>query len=106
MPADLPIACSLNARELPERLRQMADLGRDALLDTRIENGCAQLRFAAGAGVRARVDVIVAAESECCAFLAMRVSDEPDAIVLTIQAPNDAAPMLVQLVDAFGATDS
>jgi hypothetical protein len=56
--------------------------------------------------VRARVDVIVAAESECCAFLAMRVSDEPDAIVLTIQAPNDAAPVLAQLVDAFGATDS
>jgi hypothetical protein len=43
MPTDLPIACSLTAGELPERLRQMADLGRDALLDTRIENERAQL---------------------------------------------------------------
>lgn len=31
----------------------------------------AELRFAAGAGVRERVDAIVAAESDCCAFLTM-----------------------------------
>lgn len=101
MPSELPIACSLNASELPARLAAMADLGRDALIDARTAPTRAELRFAAGAGVRARVEAIVAAESECCAFLAMHVSDEPDTVVLTIDAPEDAALVLSELVDAF-----
>ena len=32
-----PIACSLNATELPTRLAEMASLGRDALLAARTE---------------------------------------------------------------------
>jgi hypothetical protein len=79
----------------------MADLGRAALIDARTEPTRAQLRFAAGAGVRARVEAIVAAESQCCAFLTMRVSDEPDTVVLTIDAPEDAQLVLAELVDAF-----
>lgn len=101
MPSEPPIACSLNARELPARLAEMADLGRAALTDARTEPTRAQLRFAAGAGVRARVEAIVAAESECCAFLAMHVSDEPDTVVLTIEAPQNAELVLTELVDAF-----
>jgi hypothetical protein len=101
MPSELPIACSLNASEFPERLAEMADLGRAALIDARTEPTRAQLRFAAGAGVRARVEAIVAAESQCCAFLTMRVSDEPDTVVLTIDAPEDAQLVLAELVDAF-----
>jgi len=101
MLTDLPIACSLTASELPKRLQQMADLGKDALLETQTGDDRAQLRFAAGTGVRERVGAIVVAESECCAFLAMRVSDEPDTIVLTIDAPAGAAPVLAQLVGAF-----
>jgi hypothetical protein len=101
MPAELPIACSLNASELPARLDEMAALGRAVLIDARTEPTRAQLRFAAGIGVRARVEAIVAAESECCAFLDMRVSDEPDSVVLTIDAPEDAELVLAELVDAF-----
>jgi hypothetical protein len=101
MPSELPIACSLNASEFPERLAEMADLGRAALIDARTEPTRAQLRFAAGAGVRARVEAIVAAESQCCAFLTMRVSDEPDTVVLAIDAPEDAELVLAELVDAF-----
>ena len=101
MPNDLPIACSLSATELPERLRTIADLGRDALLVARHEGTWAQLRFAAGADVRARVQALVRAESECCAFLSMRLTDEPGAVVLTIEAPSGAEPVLAEFVDAF-----
>jgi hypothetical protein len=79
----------------------MADLGRAALIDARTEPTRAQLRFVAGSGVRARVEAIVAAESQCCAFLTMRVSDEPETVVLTIDAPEDAELVLAELVDAF-----
>jgi hypothetical protein len=103
MPTDLPIACSLTATDLTGRLAQMAELGRDALLDADVTERHATLRFAAGAGVRERVTAIVAAESECCGFLTMDVHEEPDAVVLTIDAPEGAEPMLHELADAFRA---
>jgi|SRR5215217_4361782 len=101
MPTELPIACSLSPVELPARLSQIADLGRTALLSSRTDGARAELRFARRPGVRERVDAIVAAESRCCASLAMRVGDERDAIVLTIEAPATARPVLHELVDAF-----
>jgi hypothetical protein len=101
MPAEPPIACSLSATELPARLAEMAALGAAALTDTRQDAAHAELRFAAGAGVRERVEAVVAAESHCCAFLAMHVTGEPDAVVLTIDAPEGAEVVLAELVDAF-----
>jgi hypothetical protein len=101
MPAELPIACALSANDLPERLAEIADLGHAALVGTRHDGAHAELRFAAAAGVRERVAAIVAAESHCCAFLAMRVTDEPDTVVLTIDAPQGAEPVLQELLDAF-----
>jgi hypothetical protein len=101
MPDELPIACSLSATDLPTRLQEMTDLGRDALLDSDLDGARARLRFAAGVGIRERVEAIVAAESSCCAFLTMLVTDEPDAVVLTVDAPEDAEPVLAELVDAF-----
>jgi hypothetical protein len=103
MPSELPIACSLSATELPVRQAQMAALGRDALVHTRVEGTHGELRFAAGAGVRDRVQEFAVAEGECCAFLTMRVSDGPDAVVLSIDAPEGAEPVLRELVDAFRA---
>ena len=102
MPAEVPIACSLSAAERSIRLAQMAELGRDALLDTHVAGTRAQLRFAAGAGVRERITAVVEAESQCCAFLTMGIGETPDAVVLTIDAPEDAEPVLIELVDAFG----
>src|SRR5215217_755409 len=101
MPTDLPIACSLSATELPARLTQMAELGRDALVDVKLTGTHATLRFVAGAGVRERVTSVLAGESACCAFLAMQVRDEPDAVVLDITAPEDAELVLHELVGAF-----
>jgi hypothetical protein len=103
MPTELPIACSLSAVELPQRLAEMAELGRAALIEVRTEPTRAQLRFAAGAGMRDRVQAVVAAESQCCAFLTMSVTDEPDSVVLTIEAPGGAEVVLAELVGAFRA---
>lgn len=103
MPTGLPIACSLNAGELTARLDEMAALGHAALIDATLEPTRARLRFAAGAGVRERVEAIVVAESQCCAFLTMGVRNEADTVVLTIDAPVGADLVLAELVDAFGS---
>jgi hypothetical protein len=105
MSAEPPIACSLSATELPARLAAMAALGASALVDARSEPRRAELRFAAGDddgdGVRERVDAIVAAESSCCAFLTMSVSEEDGLVVLAIDAPEGAEVVLEGLVAAF-----
>jgi hypothetical protein len=101
MPGELPIACSLNATELPERLAEMAALGGAALVDAHTQPLHAELRFATGEGVRERVEAIVAAESRCCSFLTMGVSDEPDLVVLNIDAPEGAELVLDEIVAAF-----
>jgi hypothetical protein len=101
MPAELPIACSLSASELPDRMTEMAELGRDALLDARVDGARAQLRFAAGEGVRERVARFVEAESRCCAFLSFALAEAPDEVVLRIDAPAGAEGVLAELVAAF-----
>lgn len=80
----------------------MAALGREALLDAKHEGTRAELRFAAGTAVRARVDVIVAAEPQCCAFLTMRVTEPPDMVVLRVDAPAGAERVRQELLGAFG----
>src|SRR3954447_10893153 len=85
------------------RLADMAALGRAALVDVRTSPASAELRFAAGDGVRRRVEAIVAAESECCAFLTMRIGDGADVVVLSIEAPPGAELVLDEMVAAFQA---
>jgi hypothetical protein len=103
MPSELPIACSLTADELPTRLATIADLGREALLDVQLTGAHARLRFAARPGVRDRLDGIVAAESQCCAFLTMRIDADATELSLTIDAPDGAELVLAELVEAFRA---
>jgi hypothetical protein len=79
----------------------MAELGRTALIDARQDSARAELRFAAGDGIRERVEAFAAAEAECCPFLTMRIAEEPDAIVLAVEAPEDADGLLAELVGAF-----
>jgi hypothetical protein len=104
MPTELPIACSLSAVELPARLAEMNDLGRAALVGVEQRTGTALLRFRSGGGASERLAAIVAAERRCCGFLDMSVSEiGGDALTLTIGAPDDAAPVLDELVAAFTA---
>jgi hypothetical protein len=102
MPAELPIACSLDSGRLSERLGAMAELGRDALVDAHLDGRHARLWFAARRGIRARVEAIAEAEARCCAFLQVSVSHEPGTVRLTIDAPEGAEPVLAELAAAFG----
>ncbi len=101
MTTELPIACSLSAAELPVRLAEIGALGRDSLIGFETGDASAELRFRTDPETRSRLARVVAAESECCAFLTMTVRQQPDAISLTIQAPPGGEPVMRELVSAF-----
>lgn len=101
MSTELPIACSLSASELPARLAEMSAIGRDSLLGAKASGRHARLRFDGGPDTRDRLAAIVAAESQCCAFLTMRLTEAPGSITLEIQGPEGAEPVVDELVQAF-----
>jgi hypothetical protein len=95
---DLPLACSLDAPALADRLEEMRAVGSDAFLSAEADG---VLRFRASPDTRARLERIVAAEAACCPFLGLRLEEEPDALLLTISAPEGAEPVVAALVEAL-----
>ena len=95
---DLPLACSLDAPALEERLAEMRTLGRDSLIAAD-EPGV--VRFRATPDSRARLERIVAAEAECCAFLGLDLRQQRGELRLTISAPEGAESVAAGLVEAF-----
>ena len=101
MSRPLPIACTLGATDLAARGAELRALGGDGLVAVSEGPGRAVLTFRPDAEIRERVDAIVAAESECCAFLDFRVEHGIEATVLTISAPNGGAEVVNELAAAF-----
>ena len=101
MSKPLPIACTLSPADMPRREADIRALGRDSLLSAECSERQALLRFRPGRATRARVEKIVAAESECCAFMDFDLSDTDDAITLTITAPKGGEETVHLLAGLF-----
>ena len=86
----MTIACSLTAADHRRRLADLGELTRDALLDRIPIEGGIRLTFDAKA--RERVEAFVAAESDCCPFLTMKLR-----LVLDVTGPDEAAPIVQEL---------
>ena len=91
---DIPVACTLGADDLQERLARIAALGQH-LLTQRQEGGELFLAYMPEAAGELRE--IVALERECCAFLAFQLTEADGRVQLRITAPpesGDAAHFL------------
>ncbi len=98
-----PIACTLTSAEMPQRAADIRALGRDALLAVERFERRALLRFRPDRATHARVEQIVAAESECCAFMDFELSVTDAAIVLEVAAPPGGESAVQLLADLFAA---
>jgi ribosomal protein S18 acetylase RimI-like enzyme len=87
MAKDLPVVCSLGAGDLEQRLATIAEIGRRSLLDREVEAGRHLLRFRSDPQTRLQLEGVVAAEAECCAFLALSLKEDGEDLVLSIAAP-------------------
>jgi hypothetical protein len=99
MARELPVACSLSATDLPARIAEIGAVGREGLLGARVGQAGALLSFRPD--VRERLAAIVAAEAQCCAFLAMSLEDGAGVVELRIEAPPGGEPAMHDLVAAF-----
>jgi hypothetical protein len=102
-PRELPIACSLDAPDLRAREAELVRLGGSLISVTSTNGAPVVLRFKPDRGTRAELDRIVAAEAECCPFLEMSVR-EGETLELTIDGPDDAAPVIAGLARAIGGS--
>jgi hypothetical protein len=102
-----PVVCSLSAGGYAERLELIRRVGADALQRIDRHADRVELRFRRGEWIAAQLREIRDAESRCCAFLRLELTDERDATVLSIASTNsDGAFMIAELANAFAADTS
>ena len=97
----LPIACSLSAGDLKQRLAAIAEIGGESLIDHDTDEGRHVLRFRSDAATRKRLEEIVAAEAECCSFLDLALEERRGELVLSVAAPLEAHGVADELAAAF-----
>jgi hypothetical protein len=95
MPPETPIVCTLDARNRGARLAAARELGEHALVGLEVSGRRALLRFQ---GERERVDALVAAERDCCAFLEFTTTRNGEQTELEIRTPEGGEPTLRGLV--------
>jgi len=89
-----PIACTLTPDDMTARLAVIDALAADGLLDrTPTETGL-RLRLRDTPEIERRTRELVAAESQCCAFLDFELGRDGDDLVLDITGPDDARPVI------------
>ncbi|MET7898866.1 heavy metal-responsive transcriptional regulator [Streptomyces mirabilis] len=97
---DTPVACTLGGTELGERTEQWRTLVAKAERREEIGDGL-RLSFPPDAELAGQLAELAAAEQGCCAFFDFTLHLTPNALQLSVRAPEGAAGMLA---DLFGAT--
>jgi hypothetical protein len=99
-----PIACTLTAGDLRDRLAWISMLNRDALRGYDRADLTLRLRYAPQAVQHVRN--LMRQEQACCAFLTFEIHEQPDEVTLTIKAPERARATIDALFGPFLPTKS
>jgi hypothetical protein len=102
-PSSIPIACSLSADALGDRETEWQALLSRALISRTSTPGGLRIALRNAPGARHELEHLVAAERECCPFMTMSVdTTDRELLVLTVTAPELAAPILEQMLAGGG----
>ena len=91
---DQPIACILTPDDMTARVALIEALTADGLLERTATATGIRVRLLDRADIERRTQELVAAESQCCAFLDFDLRRENGALVLDISGPEDARPVI------------
>jgi ubiquinone/menaquinone biosynthesis C-methylase UbiE len=100
--SDRPIACTLSADGMADRLALMEALAADGLLDRAATDTGVRVRLRGTPEVEQRTRELIVAESSCCPFLDFALDRDGSDLVLTISGPHDARP----IIDLFFTADA
>lgn len=98
---DTPIACTLDAGNLKDRLDWIAGLNARALLESRRDDLTLVLDYDRDA--IGDVRRMMAGEQACCAFLGFDLAEADGLVRLTITAPEDAREAAEALFEPFAS---
>ncbi len=85
--------CSLDPAALAARLAEWGELDRAALSRRTTAEGV-EVRYPLEPGLAERLLALIAAEAECCPFLAFDLSRANGDLVLEISGPGEARPVI------------
>ena len=91
---DVPIACTLTPDGMTARLTLIDALAADGLIERTATDAGLRVRLRDSPEIERRTRELVAAESECCAFLDFRLDRDDGELVLDISGPEDARPVI------------
>lgn len=94
---DLPIACTLTPDGMTARRALIDALANDGLLDRTPTAAGMRVRLRDTPDIERRTRELVAAESECCAFLDLDLGRVSGDLVLDISGPEAARPVIEML---------
>lgn len=103
MTKELPVVCSLGAGDLEQRLSMIAEIGAQSLIEHQQEGDRHVLRFRSDSRTRERLEAVIAAEAECCAFLDLSLEEDGDQLVLSVAAPETGQASADGFAMAFAA---
>lgn len=103
--ASAPIACSLSSADYRRRLAAISEVGSSALIEVEERARETVMRFRHSSETRDKLRTIVAQEAECCAFLDLSLEADDDELVLTLRAPEEARPIVDDLIGSFRAVE-
>ncbi|MGQ0830245.1 MAG: MerR family transcriptional regulator [Microthrixaceae bacterium] len=95
-PAEAPIACTLDAAAMPDRLAKWQTLLDQAETRGRTADGALRLGFAADVSW-AELARLVSAEQACCAFFAFTITVDQRGVGLEVRAPDGADEIVTAL---------
>ena len=91
---DLPIACTLTPDGMTARLALIDALAADGLLERTATASGMRVRLRDTPDIEQRTRALVAAESQCCAFLDFHLGRQDGDLVLDVSGPEDARPLI------------
>lgn len=97
---DPPIACTLEASSMPERLGEWQAILDRVRARSTTDAGALRLELDADVDV-AELARLVAAEQRCCAFFSFAITVDGRGIALEVTAPDDATDVVAAL---FGSS--
>jgi hypothetical protein len=94
-----PVACSLDAGGKKTRFDEWRELKRVGLVGESREGRVLTTVWTAEAGIPARLEMLIEAERQCCAFLDFEVEELDDVIRVRTVFPEGAESLLVSFTE-------